>query len=791
MGKPLIIVESPAKIKTLKNFLEGNFALEASMGHVRDLPKSKFGVDIEHDFEPTYVNLSDRKKHIDKLKAAAKGADMVYLATDPDREGEAIAWHLQEALNLKDPKRIEFNEITRSAVERALAHPRTIDMDRVNAQQARRVLDRLVGYKLSPLLWSKLGNKTLSAGRVQSVALRLIVEREREIRVFNPEEYWSITAKLTPDGKDYPFEAYLKAKGEEAVELKTQDQCDAILEHLQGAKYVVKSVKKSPRKRSPAAPFITSTMQQEASRKCGFTAKQTMRTAQELYEGIEVGAEGSVGLITYMRTDSTRIADEAKVAAEQLIRARFGEDYLTKTERKGKAGGRVQDAHEAIRPTDPGRSPENVKAYLSASQFKLYELIWRRFIASQMADSLSEVTSVDISAGDYIFRASGSVLTFPGFQAVYIEGTDDEKSGEEAPLPALNAEDLLDLLDLHSDQHFTQPPPRYTEATLVKTLEQNGIGRPSTYATILSVIVDRGYTLLEKKVFSPTDLGEVVADYLVQTFPETFDVQFTAKMEDDLDKIADKSEDWVQVVRHFYGPLEKNLGDADQKGKDLVSDKICPDCGKPMVIKSNKRGAFLGCSGYPDCKKTLPISGEREEDKVSDKVCPNCGKPMLIKNSRRGEFLACSGYPECKTALSMDGEEKPADKPTDKTCPNCGSPMVIRNGRMGEFLACTGYPKCKTAMPLEESTIPCPICGEGRMHERKSRKGKVFWGCSRYPACKCATWDKPTGDKCPTCGDAIVEKTTKTGSLLVKCQSKTCDYVASEREAEPEAVGVS
>lgn len=788
MGKPLIIVESPAKIKTLKNFLEGKFSLEASMGHVRDLPKSKFGVDIEHGFEPTYVALADRKKQIDKLKAAAKGADEVYLATDPDREGEAIAWHLQEALGLKQPKRIEFNEITKTAVESALAHPRVIDMDRVNAQQARRVLDRLVGYKLSPLLWSKLGNKTLSAGRVQSVALRLVVDREREIRAFVPEEYWSIVAKLTPETKRHPFEAYLRSKGEDPVELKNEEQATKVLADLEGAQYRVKSVKKAPRKRSPAPPFITSTLQQEASRKCGFSAKQTMRVAQELYEGIELGAQGSVGLITYMRTDSTRVADEAKQGAAALIRQRFGPEYLSKSERKGKAGGRVQDAHEAIRPTDPGRTPEVVKGFLSPNQFKLYDLIWRRFIASQMADAISELTTVDISAGEYTFRATGSVLTFAGFQAVYIEGTDngDDKEGE-APLPSLSEKDLLELLDLVSAQHFTQPPPRFTEATLVRALEQNGIGRPSTYATILSVIVDRGYVLLERKVFSPTELGEVVCDFLVGAFPDTFDVKFTAKMEGDLDRIADKGEDWVKVVRHFYDPMENRLAHQNgEESKDIVSDKVCPNCGKPMVVKSNKRGAFLGCSGYPDCKTTMPVSGEaRPEPKVTDKLCPNCGRPMVIKTSRRGEFYACSGYPECKTALSMEGEERPADKPTDKLCPNCASPMVIKMGRMGEFLACTGYPKCKTALPLETSDIPCPKCGEGQMHERRSKRGKVFWGCSRYPKCKTATWDKPTGEKCPVCGDALVEKEGKAG-MQVKCQSKTCDY---SRSAEPEAVG--
>ncbi len=787
MGKPLIIVESPAKTKTLKNLLGGKYELEASYGHVRDLPKKEFGVDLEHDFHPTYVPLTDRKNHIKRLKDATKKADEVYIATDPDREGEAIAWHLQEALNLKDPKRIEFNEITESAVKRALEHPRVIDMDRVNAQQARRVVDRIVGYKLSPLLWKKLGNKQLSAGRVQSVAVRLIVEREREIRAFAAEEYWSITAKLTPEDKVQPFEADLRSKGEKKLEITNQEQADGILGELQGAKYIVKSIKRNQRKRSPAPPFITSTMQQEASRKIGFGAKMTMQTAQKLYEGIELGGAGSVGLITYMRTDSTRIADEAKTAAEQLIRSRFGADYVG-SGRKAKAGKRVQDAHEAVRPTDPHRTPDAVKSFLSPQQFKLYDLIWKRFIASQMADSLSDVTTVDISANDYIFRATGSVPTFAGFTAVYTEGKDtmEVEDDENPPLPLLNENDPLRLLDLHPDQHFTQPPPRYTEATLVKALEQNGIGRPSTYATILSVVVDRGYTTLEKKVFSPTPLGEVVSDYLVETFPDTFDIQFTAKMEDDLDQIAEEGRDWVAVVSGFYGPLEVRLsGASNGEQKDIVSDKICPNCGKPMVVKSSKRGAFLGCSGYPECKTIISL--DRPADKETDKMCPNCGKPMVIKTGRRGEFLACTGYPECKTAMSVDGKIMPEDKPTDKVCPNCGKPMVIKTGRNGEFLACTGYPKCKTALPLVTSDIPCPTCGEGRMVEKKSKKGKTFWSCSRYPACKTATWDKPTGEKCPTCGDAMVLSNTKTHGERVKCQSKTCNFVQSD---EPDKVAV-
>jgi DNA topoisomerase-1 len=794
MAKPLIIVESPAKTRTLRNLLGPQYTFGASMGHVRDLPKRDMGLDIESGFTPKYQVLSDRREHLKKLKGQVAHAGTVYIATDPDREGEAIAWHLQQALELEDPHRIEFNEITRSAVQRALEQPRKIDMDRVYAQQARRVLDRLVGYKISPVLWKQLGNKSLSAGRVQTVALRLVVEREREIRAFVPEEYWTITAKLTPEGEEHPFEAELKSKGDEPVEMKNQEQADAVMQDLQGVDYVVRQVKKGKRKRGPAPPFITSTLQQEASRKLGLGAKRTMQIAQALYEGIELGEAGAVGLITYMRTDSTRIADEAKEEAAGVIRERYGESYLggPRKARAKKKG--VQDAHEAIRPTSPARSPEQVSQYLDADQKRLYDLIWRRFIASQMADCLSDVTTVDIDAGPYVFRATGSVVTFKGFTAVYTEGKDEGESGEadRPPLPELHKGDPLRLLDLHSDQHFTQPPPRYTEATLVRALEQNGIGRPSTYAQILSVIVERGYTKLERKVFFPTPLGEAVSDFLVAAFPTTFEVSFTAHMETDLDRVEENRADWVEVVREFYGPLEGLLEKAMQI-KGLESGKTCPNCGRPMVVKSGRSGEFLGCSGFPECRTTMPLDGkERPPDRPSDKTCPTCGKPMVVKTGRSGEFLGCSGFPECRTTMPLDGQsERAPERETGEKCPKCGRPMVVRRGRRGEFLACTGYPKCKTTRPLTGGTgIPCPVCGKGEMVERRSKRGRIFWGCSRYPECKAATWDKPTGEKCPECGEPLVEKVSKDGEVRVACQNRSCGYVKPGGGVD-EAVGAA
>jgi len=672
-GKPLIVVESPAKTRTLKKILGNGYRIEASMGHVRDLPEKRLGVDIRNNFQPTYVTLPERREVLQRLKQAASTAPTVYLATDPDREGEAIAWHIQQALRLTNPLRIEFNEITESAVKRALQHPRAIDMNRVNAQQARRILDRLVGYEVSPLLWRKTrgGKKPLSAGRVQSVAVRLIVEREREIRAFVPEEYWKITAILTPLDEEFPFEAELRQKGDQKLELKTEAEANAILADLEGARYLVESVEKRRKKRNPPPPFITSTLQQEASRKLGFSAKRTMQIAQQLYEGVELGEEGSVALITYMRTDSTRVSEEAQKAARAFIQQHYGANYLPPTARQYKAREGAQDAHEAIRPTQVARTPDSVRPYLNPDQYRLYDLIWKRFLASQMASAELEVTSVNIRAKDYLFRASGTVVLFDGFMSLYREGKDTAERAEEElpPLPVLNKGEELRLIELRPSQHFTQPPPRYTEATLVKALEQHGIGRPSTYATILSTIQERGYVVLENRAFKPTPLGEAVNDYLVKYFPDLFDVPFTAHMESELDEIERGQAEWVQVLHEFYQPFRQKL-EVARAGDDVImmptvpTERTCPNCGAPMVQRSGRYGDFLACSRYPDCKTTLPAG-------ATGIPCPLCGigEVVMRTSKKKRTYYTCSNR-ECNLLLW--------DKPTGEKCPDCGAPLVER-----------------------------------------------------------------------------------------------------------------
>jgi DNA topoisomerase-1 len=685
-GKPVIIVESPAKTRTLTKILGNAYTIEASMGHVRDLPKSQLGVDIQNNFQPTYLPLPDRKETLNRLKVVTQGAPTVYLATDPDREGEAIAWHIQQALGLQNALRIEFNEITASAVLRALQAPRAIDMHRVNAQQARRVLDRLVGYQISPLLWRKLrgGRNALSAGRVQSVAVRLIVEREREIRAFVPEEYWKITATLTPKTEYFPFDAELRQKGDAKIELKTEADANAVLSDLQGATYIVESVEKRQRKRTPPPPFITSTLQQEASRKLGFSAKRTMQIAQQLYEGVELGDEGAVGLITYMRTDSVRLSNDALQMARAFIQAHYAPDYLPDKPRQYKTKSGAQDAHEAIRPTDVNRTPDSVKPYLTPEQYRLYELIWKRFVASQMAEAQLEVTHVNIRAREYLFRASGTVVLFDGFLCIYQEGKDTAEREEEElpPLPPLQQGELLDLLKLTPSQHFTQPPPRYTEATLVKTLEQNGIGRPSTYATILSTIQERGYVVLENRAFKPTPLGEAVNDFLVKHFPELFDVPFTARMESELDEIEEGKANWVQVVRLFFEPMQQQLqraNDSDERVEVPVveTDRACPTCGATMVRRTGRYGEFLACSRYPECKTTLPVG-------ATGVRCPVCNTGEIVqRKSKKGRvFYSCS-HKEC-TLLTWD-------KPTGALCPKCNAPLVEKTLKRAQqrIIACS------------------------------------------------------------------------------------------------------
>ncbi|HEY3411519.1 MAG TPA: type I DNA topoisomerase [Armatimonadota bacterium] len=692
MSKSLIIVESPAKIKTLKNILGPGYDVRASMGHVRDLPKSKLSIDVDNDFAPTYTIIPDKTKVIKDLREAAKDKETVFLASDPDREGEAIAWHLSEALHLKNAVRIQFNEITRSAVEEAIRHPRTVDKGRVDAQQARRVLDRLVGYKLSPLLWKKI-KRNLSAGRVQSVALRLICDREREILAFVPVEYWSITASVTPQAKKHPFDAKLigRVGTREKLELHNQAEADDVLAALKGSAWSVGSVKKSERKVNPYAPFITSTLQQEASRKLGMSNKKTMAIAQQLYEGVDLGAEGSVGLITYMRTDSTRVAKEAQEEALHFITETYGAKYAPLSPRVYRSRNTAQDAHEAIRPTSAFRRPEAIKARLTTEQFKMYDLIWKRFVSSQMHSGVDEVTTVDVHAthdgSAFLFRASGTVQIFDGFRRVYTVAKDeDEKTEDEfaQKLPALAAHDLLDLLGITPRQHFTEPLPRYNPATLVKTLEENGVGRPSTYATIVGTVQDRGYVELREKRFYPTELGFAVNDLLVKHFPKIVDVQFTSGMEGRLDRVEDGSENWVAIVREFYVPFEIAIGKAETEAErvkmtpKVLEGEVCPECGKELHIRQGRFGEFIGCSGFPDCKYTRPITVKIGVE------CPREGctgeiveKKSKSKAGKDYKFYGCSRYPECDFTTFY----KPLP---DKFCDTCG--YNLGEDRMGRRL---------------------------------------------------------------------------------------------------------
>jgi len=736
--KSLLIVESPAKARTLGKFLSRDFAIRASIGHVKDLPKKELGVDVEKGFAPTYVVIEGKKKILTELKKAAKGVDRILLAPDPDREGEAIAWHIAEEFNGDSGNifRVVFNEITEKAVKEALKNPRKIDMNLVNAQQARRVLDRLVGYKLSPLLWRKV-RRGLSAGRVQSVTLRLVVERERSIEGFKSEEYWSITA--TFEGKIPPlFKAKLFQINEHKKIIKNEQEADEIVKHLDGKTFAVSRIEKKNRRRSPAPPFITSTLQQEASRKLRFGAKKTMLVAQQLYEGLELGEGGPVGLITYMRTDSVRVSSDAQREAKEYIVKEFGRDYSPQKPPVYKSRKTAQEAHESIRPSSVFRKPESIKSYLKRDQYQLYNLIWNRFVASQMSVAQLEQTSVDIKAEHYNFRATGSVVKFPGFMSLYTEGV-DEALEEEGILPALSEGEILKAADIIPKQHFTQPPPRYTEATLVKDLEAKGIGRPSTYANILSTIQDRKYTEKTDNRFRPTELGTVVSDLLVERFSDVMDYNFTAKMEDNLDKIEEGTLDWSNIVMDFYKPFDKDLSEAMEnlgrvKPEDIPTEQVCEKCSKPMVIKWGRHGRFMACSGFPECKNTKPLE-----------------KPGTEGETQKAEI-----------------------QETDEKCQKCGSPMVLKSGRFGRFLACSKYPECKTTKAIGIG-ISCPEDG-GEIAQRKTKRGKTFFSCSNYPKCKFATWYKPVSKNCPDCGASIlVEKRTKEGAFLT-CLKKGCNY---------------
>jgi DNA topoisomerase-1 len=724
MPKSLMIVESPTKERTIGPMLGKDFVVRSSYGHIRDLPAKELGVDVAKKFKPTYIVLPKAKKILPELMRLAAQADQVFLATDYDREGEAIAWHLAKALKLAKDKarRVTFHEITREALREAVKHPRAIDDSLVDAQVARRVLDRLVGYRLSPLLWKKV-RRGLSAGRVQSVAVRLICAREEEIEAFKAEEYWTLTARLDKAGQE--FSAALFARGEtkfDKFSFRGKEALDKVLADLDGAAYAVKSVEPKERRRSPAPPFTTASLQQDASRRLYFSASRAMVVAQQLYEGIEVDpGEGPVGLITYMRTDSVQIAKEAQAEAVAFVGKTYGKDHLPPKPRVYRTKSKnAQEAHEAIRPTQPSRTPESVRKFLEPDQYKLYELIWRRFMASQMADAVYDTLTADVQAKDYVFRATGHALKFAGYLAVYGEAADEDakkESGDSAALPPLAAGDPLLLKSLVPEQHFTEPPPRFNEASLVKTLEDHGIGRPSTYAPIIHTIVDRGYVRLEERRFYPTELGRVVDAQLVAHFPEIVSVDFTAKIEEKLDEVAESRADWTEVLRDFYDPFEKELKKAETamervEIKPQATDEKCPKCGAPMGLRENKAGRYLACSRYPDCKSTIPV--DREGNKVvpqpSGEICPACGKPMVLRMGRSfgrrpAPYLACTGYPECKTTFSIDKEGKkiikPKPEPTDEKCRKCGRMMWKRVGKRGPFLACSGFPKCRNLKPIK------------------------------------------------------------------------------------------
>ncbi|WP_094547448.1 type I DNA topoisomerase [Petroclostridium xylanilyticum] len=681
MSSYLVIVESPAKAKTIKKYLGKNFKVLASMGHLRDLPKSQMGVDIQHNFEPKYITIRGKGELLSQLKKEAKSSDKVYLATDPDREGEAISWHLAKVLEIDENQkcRIVFNEITKSAVQNAIKAPREIDENLVNAQQARRILDRIVGYKLSPLLWRKV-RKGLSAGRVQSVATRLICDREEEIESFVSQEYWTIGATLVSEQSAETFEARFHGSKEGKIELGNQQDVDRVISQLKNAQYTVTQVKKGERKRAPAPPFITSTLQQEASRKLGFTAKRTMMAAQQLYEGVDIKGQGTIGLITYMRTDSTRISNEAQDAARQFIEKKFGKEYVPQSPKQYKSKKGAQDAHEAIRPTDVFLEPAQLKDSLKPDQYKLYKLIWERFLASQMKSAVFDTLNVDIEAKDYIFKASGSNIRFPGFMVLYVEGKDEESEDQEDTIPELIEGQKVKLKKLDPKQHFTQPPPRYTEATLIRVLEEKGIGRPSTYAPIITTIIERGYVEREKKQLKPTELGKIITDIMKEYFKDIVDVEFTANMEQQLDEIEEGHKNWVDILKQFYNPFENTLKHAeDEIGhveiRDEVTDEKCEKCGRNMVIKHGRYGKFLACPGFPECRNAKPIL---EEAGVN---CPLCRGKIYVKKTRKGrKYYGCENNPQC--------EFMTWDEPLKEACPRCGGILIKNSSKKSRKIHC-------------------------------------------------------------------------------------------------------
>jgi DNA topoisomerase-1 len=923
MPKALVIVESPVKAKTINKYLGKQYIVKASLGHIKDLPKKDLAVDVEHGFEPRYEIIEGKRKLIGELKQAAKGVESIYLAADPDREGEAICFHLQEELQGKKNGgphiyRVMFNEITKNAIQKAFQNPGMVDEKLVDAQQARRVLDRLVGYKISPLLWDKV-RRGLSAGRVQTVALRVIVERESEISAFIKDEYWTIDAALTAR-KPPPLNAHLIKIDDQTPVLGSQAAADYTLAQLDGAEYFVKSVGTREKRRNPVAPFITSTLQQESSRKLRFSVKRTMILAQRLYEGIELGKEGAVGLISYMRTDSTRVSEDALQEARAYIAVKFGPEFLPDSANIYKSKKDAQDAHEAIRPTSMEYSPDDVAKYLAEDELKLYRLIWNRFVASQMTPAVFDQTTIDISArgkdaSEYLFRATGSVEKFRGFLKVYEEGkdqSDEEDEETKHKLPAVTEGEQLKLRSLLPEQHFTEPPPRYNEATLVKKLEADGVGRPSTYASILSTIQEREYVKKEGGRFTPTELGKVVTGLLLENFDDIFDIQYTARMEEELDEIEAGRVAWREAIGEFYERFDKDLKHAEEHMTDIKrmekpTELMCEKCGKPLVVKWGKHGSFLACTGYPDfpsrsaesdfeklqkdiarrergvreeiqkglskmqarypsvaiklgehgdlvyaggpnLPKRLKADLERHAQTLTERrlkdreqiglrlskiqarypqidefysldlrdtadgltlvwqrkegfctytrelevdlpdldvanlseqgegeYCENCGRPMVLKKGRFGTFFACTGYPDCKTTKQIGGTQKKPDVQLDEKCPVCGSNMVLKTGRFGEFTACGNYPTCKH---VKQKTIgmKCPECNDGEVIERRSKRGKTFYGCNRWPDCNFVTWGKPVEEKCPECGGPyMVEKWLKAGPVL-QCPNADCKH---------------
>jgi DNA topoisomerase I len=740
MGKSLLIVESPTKVNTLKKIVGKDFIIKASVGHLKDLPKKKLGVDVDNNFEPEYITIRGKGKILQELKTAAKKVDTIYLAPDPDREGEAIAHHIgNEVARFTKGKiyRVMFNEITKKAVKEALANPTELNLDRVNAQQARRILDRLVGYKISPILWKKV-HRGLSAGRVQSVALRIVCEREREILAFQSKEYWSITLDL--EGSCKPkFQAKLLKIGADKAEIGNKEEADKILKDLEGAPLVLESITKKERKRNPSAPFITSSLQQEASRKLNYSPKKTMMLAQKLYEGIKLEKKGTVGLITYMRTDSVRLSDQALEEVRDYIPERYGKEYLPAKPNTYKSKKSAQEAHEAIRPTDVTLDPNFLKDHLEKDLFRLYQLIWSRFVSCQMVPAVLDTTQFDIKSGNYLFRSNGSILKFAGFMKVYVESQDDdntektETKDSDRILPALKKGEDLNLLEISPEQHFTQPPARFTEAMLVKELEDKGVGRPSTYASIISVIKDRDYIQNEERRLKPVELGFMINDLLVENFPDIMTTAFTAKMEEQLDEVEDGKTEWRDVLHSFYTPFKKDLEEAEKKMKDF-----------------------------------------KAEVEETDEVCEKCDKPMIIKWGRFGKFMACSAYPDCKNAKDIkkpgaEGEPETPDE-VEGECDKCNSPLIIKRGRFGKFIACSTYPDCKFTKPIGLG-IKCPEDGcKGEIAPRRTKKGRTFYGCTKYPDCTFTSWDKPKAEACPECKHPfMVEKWKKNEEPTTLC----------------------